>query len=355
MVIGKKHYWLFQILGWGGFFLWHIFGAWSVDRMNLPDERILIIQRSAGFALMGLAMTHLLRIAILKWKIFQKKITSQIWLFVILTLLISFITGMAEMVVYEKLNLLSDKEKVVIHKSVILILLNNTLAWFTYFILWSAIYFIYHFVSASQQEQIDNLKLKSHIKELELKTIKTHINPHFIFNSLNGIRAMVDENPQRARTAITELSNILRSSINIDKSETVSLADELNIVKDYLALEQMRFEDRLRVQYKINSNTTALAVPPMMLQMLVENAIKHGISHEINGGIVTISSALVNNHLMLSVENTGKLKEQQQGGGFGLKSIKERLKLMYGEIGVFDIKQSSANTVTAGLILPITI
>lgn len=355
MIIGKRHYWLLQLFGWGCFFLWHIFGAWSADKMSIPEERLLIIQRATGFSLLGLIMTHFLRIVLLKLKVLAKKASTQIWIFLVLTLLTSCIAGIVELVVYQYLGLLNKPEILITNKSLILILLNNSLAWFSYFIIWSAIYFIYHYVSAAQREQIDNLKLKSHIKELELKTIKTHINPHFIFNALNGIRAMVDENPQRARSAITELSNILRSSINIDKSETVPLTDELNIIKDYLALEQMRFEDRLRIQYDIEDKTTSQPVPPMMLQMLVENAIKHGISHEINGGLVKLSALLTDNILELRVENTGLLKEQQKGGGFGIMSIQERLKLMYGNNAAFSIEQLSPNTVAATLKLPVTL
>ena len=111
------------------------------------------------------------------------------------------------------------------------------------------------------------------VKSLELNTIKAHINPHFIFNALNSIRALIDENPQRARNAITELSNILRSSMQTEKMETVPFERELNIVKDYLALENMRFEDRLKVEYDIDEDTLNQPVPPMMLQTLVENAI----------------------------------------------------------------------------------
>ncbi|WP_346237286.1 sensor histidine kinase [Niabella insulamsoli] len=355
MIIGKKHYWLLQVFGWGCFFLWHIFGAWSVDRMNSPEERLIITQRAAGFALLGIAMTHVLRIVILKLGVLAKKIAIQIWLFLLLTLLMSFIAGTAEFFIYKQLGLFIKAEERIFHKSLLLILLNNALAWFSYFIIWSAVYFIYHYVSAAQKAQIDTLKLKSHIKELELKTIKTHINPHFIFNALNGIRAMVDENPQRARSAITELSNILRSSINIDKSETVALSDELDIIKDYLALEQMRFEDRLQVAYEIDPQTINKPVPPMMLQMLVENAIKHGISHEVNGGLVEIKSAIEGKTLELSVENTGCLKPQQKGGGFGIRSIRERLQLMYGDHAHFEINQSEPGKVRTKLTLPASI
>ncbi len=142
------------------------------------------------------------------------------------------------------------------------------------------IYIVYHYVEKNRNDQLDRLKLETTVKELELKTIKSHINPHFIFNSLNSIRALVDENPKRARRAITELSNILRSSMQAEKSETVTLERELDIVKDYLALEQMRFEERLKIEFDIDEDTLQQQVPPMMLQTLVENAIKHGISKQ---------------------------------------------------------------------------
>ena len=135
--------------------------------------------------------------------------------------------------------------------------------------LWFLIYIVYHYVEKNRNDQIDRLKLESTVKELELKTIKSHINPHFIFNSLNSIRALVDENPERARTAITELSNILRSSMKAEKAETVTLQRELDIVKDYLALEHMRFEERLNVEMDIDPDTLGQPVPPMMLQTLV--------------------------------------------------------------------------------------
>lgn len=112
-----------------------------------------------------------------------------------------------------------------------LLALNNSISFFAYYFIWSAIYFMYHYISKSRKQQLDTLRLESMVKELELQTIKAHINPHFIFNSLNSIRALVDENPQRARKAVTELSNILRSSLQSDKMETVTLEKELNIVK----------------------------------------------------------------------------------------------------------------------------
>lgn len=228
----------------------------------------------------------------------------------------------------------------------------NLSSCFVLLFIWNSIYFMYHYVLKSRKQQLDTLQLEALVKSLELKTIKAHINPHFIFNALNSIRALIDENPQRARRAITELSNILRSSLQAEKGETVSLQEELKIVKDYLALETMRFEDRLQVAYCINPQTLEQQVPPMMLQTLVENAIKHGISKQVKGGEVKISSDFKNGFHELLVQNTGVLKKHHSGGGFGLSSTRDRLELLYGEKARFQIKQVDEFTVQALVQIP---
>lgn len=218
---------------------------------------------------------------------------------------------------------------------------------------WVLIYYFYHFIEKSRRQQLDTFQLETLIKELELKTIKAHINPHFIFNSLNSIRALIDENPARARTAITELSNILRSSMQVDKAETVTFEKELNIVKDYLALENMRFEDRLQVEYEIDEDTLDQQVPPMMLQTLVENAIKHGISKHIRGGVIKIISDFKNQYHELAVQNTGNLNGGLNAEGFGLSSTQNRLGLLYGDKASFEIRQVTPSTVEARVLIPV--
>jgi two-component system, LytTR family, sensor kinase len=221
--------------------------------------------------------------------------------------------------------------------------------------IWMLIYIVYHYVEKNRKNELDRLKLESTVKELELKTIKSHINPHFIFNSLNSIRALVDENPTRARRAITELSNILRSSMQAEKSETVTLQGELDIVKDYLALEQMRFEERLKVEMDIDNDTLGQPVPPMMLQTLVENSIKHGISKLVNGGVVRIVAVFTDNHLELLVQNTGQLNGNMNGEGFGIKSTQDRLNLMYQGKAVFNIRNMGSNMVESKVTLPVAV
>jgi LytS/YehU family sensor histidine kinase len=163
----------------------------------------------------------------------------------------------------------------------------------------------------------------------------------------------VDENPQRARKAITELSSILRSSMQADKSESVVMEREFNIVKDYLALENMRFEDRLRIEYDVEPETLQLPVPPMMLQTLVENAIKHGISKQIAGGVVRVSSVVRNNFHELSVQNTGYLNGHVNKDGFGLSSTTDRLTLLYGNKAKFEIRQATPTMVEAIVQIPL--
>ena len=223
---------------------------------------------------------------------------------------------------------------------------------FLFLIIRNLIYFTYHYIEKSRQEQLDKIRLQSLVKEMELNTIKAHINPHFIFNALNSIRALVDENPERARQAITELSNILRSSMQAEKTETASLEKELNIVKDYLALEHIRFEDRLKVEFNVDEDTLDQPVPPMMLQTLVENAIKHGISKIVNGGVIKIISDFKADHHRLVVQNTGHLNGNFNPDGFGLYSTQSRLMLLYGDKAHFEIRNSDNNMVEATVTMP---
>jgi LytS/YehU family sensor histidine kinase len=220
--------------------------------------------------------------------------------------------------------------------------------------MWNAIYFMYHFVMKTRKQEMDTIKLEALVRQLEVQTIKAHINPHFIFNSLNGIKALIDEDPQRAREAISQLSKILRSSLSAEKAETVELAKELEIVKAYLDLESMRFEERLKVEFTIDDATLQNQVPPMMLQTLVENAIKHGISKQMKGGVVKIVSGIRGSQHELLVQNTGQLNGvSKNGGGFGISSTKDRLQILYGENASFEIKQLDATLVQAKVLMPI--
>lgn len=368
----NTRYWLFQLGGWGLFALINIFFAFSFDKLGKDADRIFFFTRLGIFVFMGILITHLMRAIIIGLNFLQQKLEKQLLYFILVTLVFAFVISFINIELLIRLSdksflsnvdLLSDNEKKVLRNpdnsyssNKLLVVLSGAFYFFIYFFIWNLIYFTYHFITKSQKQQLDTLKLEALVKELELKTIKAHINPHFIFNSLNGIRALIDEDPNRARNAITELSNILRSSMQTDKLESVSLEKELNIVKDYLALENMRFEDRLRVEYEIDEDTLDQPVPPMMLQTLVENAIKHGISKQVTGGKIKIVSDFKDSYHELAVQNTGKLVNgTAKGEGFGLPSTLNRLSLLYGEKARFSIKQLTSEIVEARVLLPVQI
>jgi LytS/YehU family sensor histidine kinase len=282
----------------------------------------------------------------------QKPLQQQIFSFVSVTLLFAILYACTNVAI-EKLIGLKDSTGPKI--SLLNEITRNVINDFFLLFIWNLIYYIFHYVERNRKQEVDTLKLQSLVKELELKTIKSHINPHFIFNALNSIRALVDENPERARRAITELSNILRSSMQTEKLETVPLERELNIVKDYLALEKMRFEERLSIEMDIDEDTLNQPIPPMMLQTLVENAIKHGISKQIKGGVVRVASDFVNDHHELVVQNTGQLSSVINHDGFGVKSTQDRLNLLYQGKATFDIKNLDDDTVESRIIMPVII
>ncbi|MEJ0102428.1 MAG: histidine kinase [Bacteroidota bacterium] len=349
MRVGKRLYWIFQLSGWGLFAFVNIFYAFVFDKVEWKFGLRLVI-----YVVIGLLLSHCMRWVIHKTNILFKPLQTQITSFIFITLIFTLLLGISETYLQKYFNILQKRSDVNKEIDMPRIIFYNAFYSFVYLFLWNCIYFIYHYIEKSRKQQVDTLKLEALVKELELKTIKAHINPHFIFNSLNGIRALVDENPERARKAVTELSNILRSSMQVEKAETINFEKELSIVKDYLALENMRFEDRLKVIYEIDEDTLDQQVPPMMLQTLVENAIKHGISKQLNGGVVKIISDFKNHNHELIVQNTGYLNGASNGHrGFGLSSTQDRLHLLYGDKANFEIRQATPTLVEAKLSIPV--
>jgi LytS/YehU family sensor histidine kinase len=309
-----------------------------------------LVGLSVVAALSGILVTHIFREVIRRSGWLTLPVEKALPKFLIGTLLTCIAGALVRMSIVDALNLLSySRGKAGFISRVMGLTFENGLM----IIPWTLIYYFYHYIENSRKQQLDTLKLEALVKELELKTIKAHINPHFIFNALNSIRALIDENPIRARTAVTELSNILRSSMQAEKLETVTFEKELNIVKDYLALEHIRFEDRLQVEYDIDEDTLDQPIPPMMLQTLVENAIKHGISRQVDGGKVKITSDFKEDFHELLIVNTGRLNGSRDVDGFGLASTKNRLQILFGQKANFDIREINGNTVQARVLIPV--
>ncbi len=342
-----SRYWWCQIIGWSINIAVSVFFVFTFGE---PDK--LFFLSFFLTCMLGVLITHVMRLNIHNLKILQKPLKTQIFYLVALTFIFSIFFGvLTEALDYligynpDKLQKYSKMQR--------LFFSSFNAMWLL--LVWNMLYYIYHYVERNRTQELDTLRLEAVVKSLELKTIKSHINPHFIFNALNSIRALVDENPERARTAITELSNILRSSMQAEKMETVPLRQELDIVRDYLALEHMRFEERLQIEMDIDEDTLNQPIPPMMLQTLVENAIKHGISKHINGGTIKIISDFKEDHHELIVRNSGTLNGYANNNkeGFGIKSTQDRLNLLYQGKANFEIRDISGGMVESKIIMPL--
>lgn len=218
--------------------------------------------------------------------------------------------------------------------------------------IWTLFYYASHYFERKSEVEVDKIRLESSVKETESKVLRAQMNPHFMFNALNSIRALILEDPDKAQKAVTQLSNILRSSLLADRRRTVSLSEEMRTVDDYLALEKIRYEERLQIRKNIYPETLMVQVPPMLLQTLVENAIKHGVSKPVKGGFVSIESKVSSKKLLITISNTGTL-ETTDSGGFGLENTAHRLELLFGTESKFSIFQASKEVVTAEIIIPI--
>jgi two-component system LytT family sensor kinase len=342
----SKYYWWLQIGGWGT--LAPILILISLLSGQRVDEHFFI--GTFIKILVGIFITHLFRFYIHRSGLLALPVEKALLRLTVGILIVCLLDTIIRVSIINWVDPSSINRKLEFSTRFLLITVENSL----YIIPWTLIYYFFHYIQKTRNQELDTLKLEALVKELELKTIKSHINPHFIFNALNSIRALIDENPPRARTAITELSNILRSSMQTEKQETVFFEKELNIVKDYLALEHIRFEDRLNVQYEIADNTLMQPIPPMMLQTLVENAIKHGISKQVSGGTVTIISKMKARYHQLVIRNTGHLSKSGNEDGFGLESTRNRLHLLFGEQANFNIREINGNMVEAELHIPLT-
>ena len=231
------------------------------------------------------------------------------------------------------------------------------LSWGKAMLTWVLTYTAYHYVEQTRNAEIDKILLKTSIRETEAKVLRSQLNPHFVFNALNSIRALVYENPDKAQQGITQLSNLLRNSLLADRRKTVELREEIKTVEDYLALEKVRYEDRLHCTIELDGRTLFWQVPPMMLQTLVENAIKHGVSKAVGGGFVEVRSTIVADKLHIIIRNTGVLGDKEASGGFGLANTAQRLELLYGPEAQFEISQEddapdNGPVVCARIIIP---
>lgn len=198
--------------------------------------------------------------------------------------------------------------------------------------LWMSVWLGVQSLHRWRMGEIAKWRAEAAARELELQVLRAQINPHFLFNALNNLRALINEDPARAREMVSRLSNTLRHTLQHSAKARVPLADELAVVRDYVALEQLHHEERLQVSWQVDPATAGASLPPMLLQLLVENAIKHGIARTPGGGVVAITLTREGPRLCIEVDNPGQWQPgSSDSTGLGLAHLRERLKRAGGD------------------------
>ena len=342
MLNKKRLYWSSQILGWLLYAV--IVGIFNVLTGN-PLQLELVLSLISIF-LIGLFVAHSFRFIIVKLNWMRFNISRLIPRIIIGTLLSGVLVYFLKSIIIERIIVQNNYEFNITEA------FPSIISWTILYLIWSLLYFLFHFVNNYKKEEIKNLRWQAAKNEIELNKLKSQLNPHFIFNSMNSIRALINENPVLAKEAITQLSNVLRNSLLMGKQKMISLGDEMKLVNDYLSLEKTRYEERLTIVRNIERRSEVFLLPPLMIQTLVENGIKHGTSKFPEGGTLEIKSAIVNNKLKLVIYNSGSYDENKiSETGFGVPNTIQRLKLLYGEEASFNI-ENEAERVKTTVIIP---
>ncbi|MFP2962521.1 sensor histidine kinase [Myxococcus sp. 1LA] len=228
--------------------------------------------------------------------------------------------------------------------------------WTVMMTLWLLLYFGVHAVEHARSMEVERWKLEAAAQASELRFLKSQLQPHFLFNCLNSVRALISEDPARAQQVVTRLSTLLRYALTSRERETVPLAQELQVVRDYLELEGVRLESRLRVREDVEPAALNLTVPAMLVQTLVENAIKHGVAQMHDGGEVAVSARLQEGALLLEVSNTATPAARPvEGSGVGLHNASERLRLLCGAGASLHLDRTRTDLTTARVRIPLAL
>jgi two-component system, LytTR family, sensor kinase len=342
----KRLYWFLQVMGWG---------AW------LLNDTIVYIN-ARGFRiewplLWGLNMvlviwlTHTYR-SVIKQQGWVENPIQQVMPRILLAVLLMAVLMAAINLPVDHYFFKQDNPEEASNLFSLFLISQYILNWAKPLTIWTLFYYASHYFERKSEVEVEKIRLESSIKETEAKVLRAQMNPHFMFNALNSIRALILEDPDRAQKAITQLSGILRSSLLADRRKTVSLGEELKTVEDYLALEKIRYEERLQIRKNVYPDTLAVQVPPMLIQTLVENGIKHGVSKPVKGGFVAIESQVKGQTVEIRISNTGQLGATDSGG-FGVENTTHRLYLIFGAQARFKLYQASKDVVCAEVLLPL--
>lgn len=345
-------YWILQLLGWGFYFYAQASG--EVIFAQQPWSKASILW--GGVCLTGIALTQVLRWIIKRQGWLALKPAALLGRVVVAVLIISafaylntlalseavygtLVTPLAA-AFYQRLT----PEGQLRNQFIFMLLVHGA---------WVAVYLAIALQRHRYRAELRQAQLGEALRAAELRLLQSQLNPHFLFNALNGLRSLIADDPARARDAVTQLARTMRYSLASGDENLVSLERELEMVEDYLALESMRLEERLRIERHIEPDARPARLPAMLLQVLVENAIKHGIAQLKPGGTLRIGARLERGELILTVVNPRpEAARPAEGEGVGLRNAAQRLRLMFGDRAQLRLDLATPGQATAEARLP---
>jgi LytS/YehU family sensor histidine kinase len=218
---------------------------------------------------------------------------------------------------------------------------------------WVVIYFSIMLQRRRHRAELRQAQLSEALQEAELQLLKFQLNPHFLFNALNGVRALIADEPRKAQDAVTQLARTLRYTLAAGEADLVTLAREMEMVNDYLSLESLRLAHRLDVVREIDPAAETVRVPAMLMQTLVENAIKHGIAPLKHGGTLHISAKVAEQELHIEISNPRGMEDVVPHEGIGLRNTAARLRLLFGTTASLKVDLLDPTRAVAQVRLPI--
>jgi hypothetical protein len=226
---------------------------------------------------------------------------------------------------------------------------------------WASYYFGIKRYLALAEKHRQMLAIERLAREAEIRALRYQLQPHFLFNTLNAISTLVlSEQPKAANTMIAKLAHMLRSTLDAPDIHQLPFADELTVTEEYLDIERVRFGDRLAVHWEVDAGIRNVLVPRLLLQPLVENAVRHGIARRAEGGLIRISARRAGSSLAIHIDNELPKEEQSvlldhvmRPGGLGLENVRMRLQEMYGSAGSLHAGPNLHGNYEVSLILPI--
>lgn len=333
-------FWILQVLGWG---FVNMLSLFVLKKISLE----LIIYSSIFGMFIGISSTSMLRWYLkrnIQFDSFGIKELTKVMVSFLITAMLFGVMNYGFGYIYAKfgpeltdveIQMFNNYDKVWIQ------ILNS------FFVIgaWTTTYLVVKLLLKLNKDRIERLELNTNLKQAQLNTLKGQINPHFMFNSLNNIRGLMLEDVEKSREMLTKLSEILRYSLTKNNTNAITVAEELEMVGNYIDLSKIQLEDRLEFVEEIDDDTLSLNIPPMVVQLLIENATKHGISNLKQGGRIVLSIKQDGELLVIQVRNTGKLQIGKNTTQLGLKNIRQRLKLLYADKASFSLKEVSSEVV----------